>query len=95
MVLEQLWLDTLILGVDAVSAIDGASCDHDGEAGINSLMVRRADRVIVVATGDKVGTRSFARICESSAIDVLVTDQSAAGSELEALRALDVEIVIA
>ena len=46
MVLEQLWLDTLILGVQAVSARDGASCHHDGEAGINSLMVRRADRVI-------------------------------------------------
>jgi DeoR family transcriptional regulator of aga operon len=95
MVLEQLWLDTLILGVHAVSATDGASCNHDGEAGINSLMVRRADRVIVVATGDKVGKRSFARICESSAIHVLVTDQSAPEPELEALRALGVEIVIA
>ena len=95
MVLEQLWLDTLILGVHAVSATDGASCNHDGEAGINSLMVRRADRVIVVATGDKVGKRSFARICESSAIHVLVTDQSAPEPELEALRALDIEIVIA
>ena len=95
MVLEQLWLDTLILGVCAVSATDGASCDHDGEAGINSLMVRRADRGIVVATGDKVGKRSFARICESSAIHVLVTDQSAPEPELEALRALGIEIVIA
>lgn len=95
MVLEQLWLDTLILGVDAVSAIGGASCHHEGEAGINSLMVRRADRVIVVATGDKVGKRSFARICESSAIHVLVTDESAAGAELEALRVLGVETVIA
>jgi DeoR family transcriptional regulator, aga operon transcriptional repressor len=95
MVLEQLWLDTLVLGVDALSATDGASCDHDGEAGINSLMVRRADRVIVVTTGDKVGKRSFSRICESSAIDVLVTDASAPGPELEALAALGVQIVIA
>ena len=94
MVLEQLWLDTLILGVDALSATDGASCDHDGEAGINSLMVRRADRVIVVTTGDKVGKRSFARICRSSAIHVLVTDQTAAETELEALRAQGVETVI-
>ena len=95
MVLEQLWLDSLILGVDALSASDGASCDHDGEAGINSLMVRRADRVIVVTTGDKVGRRSFARICESSAIHVLVTDQSAPETELEAFRTLGIEIVIA
>lgn len=95
MVLEQLWLDTVILGVGALSANDGASCDHDGEAAINSLMVRRTARVIVVATGDKVGRRSFARICESSAIQVLVTDEAAPESELEALRALGVETVIA
>ena len=95
MVLEQLWLDTLVLGVDSLSATHGASCDHDGEAGINSLMVRRADRVIVVTTGDKVGKRSFSRICESSAIDVLVTDASAPGPELEALAALGVQVVIA
>lgn len=95
MVLEQLWLDTMILGVDAVSATDGASCHHDGDAGINSLMVRRADRVIVIATGDKVGKRSFAGICESSAIHVLVTDDTAPEPELEALRTLGVETVIA
>jgi DeoR family transcriptional regulator, aga operon transcriptional repressor len=94
MVLEQLWLDTLILGVDALTAADGASCDHDGEAGINSLMVRRASRVIVVTTGDKVGKRSFARICESPAIQVLVTDKSAAEPQLEALREAGIEIVI-
>ena len=94
MVLEQLWLDTLILGVDALAASDGASCSHDGEAGINSLMVRRADRVIVVTTGDKLGKRSFARICESSAIQVLVTDHTAPEPELEALRALGVQTVI-
>ena len=95
MVLEQLWLDTVILGVDAVSATDGASCHHEGEAGINSLMVRRSDRVIVVATGDKVGRRSFSRICESSAIQLLVTDETAPEPELEALRALGVQTVIA
>jgi DeoR family transcriptional regulator of aga operon len=48
-----------------------------------------------VTTGDKVGKRSFARICESSAIHVLVTDQTALEPELDALRALGVETVIA
>jgi len=61
MVLEQLWLDTLILGVDALSATDGASCSHDGEAGISSRMVRRADRVIAVvkAYTTRVGSGPF------------------------------------
>ena len=77
MVLGELWLDTVVLGVDGVSAAGGATCEHEGEAGINSLMVQRADRVVVVGTGDKVGRRAFARICSSEQIHVLVTDATA------------------
>ncbi len=66
MVLNELWLDTVFLGVDAVSALAGATCRHEGEAGINALMVQRADRVVVVATGEG-RRRAFARICPHGA----------------------------
>lgn len=92
MVLNELWLDTVFLGVDAVSAQAGATCRHEGEAGINALMVQRADRVVVVATGDKVGRRAFARICPTSRIDVLVTDKSAPDDEVRALQAAGVTV---
>jgi DeoR family transcriptional regulator of aga operon len=92
MVLNELWLDTVFLGVDAVSAQAGATCRHEGEAGINALMVERADRVVVVATGDKVGRRAFARICPTARIDVLVTDRTAPEDEVRALRAAGVTI---
>lgn len=86
MVLEQLWLDTLILGVDALSAATGATCQHEGEAGINALMVARADRVIVVATGEKIGGRGFARICQIADVDILVTDERADAAHLAQIR---------
>ena len=92
MVLGELWLDTVFLGVDAVSAPGGATCRHEGEAGINALMAQRADRVVVVATGDKVGRRAFARICPAPTIDVLVTDKSAPEDEVRALRAAGVDV---
>lgn len=92
LVLGELWLDLLILGVDGVAAAGGASCHHEGEAGINAMMVRRADRVVVVATGDKLGRRTFARICDAPAISVVVTDPSAAPAEVTALRAAGVEV---
>lgn len=92
MVLNELWLDTVFLGVDAVSALAGATCRHEGEAGINSLMVQRADRVVVVATGEKVGRRAFARICPTGRIDVLVTDETAPADEVRALRAAGVAV---
>ena len=94
MVLGELWLDTVVLGVDGVSAAGGATCEHEGEAGINSLMVQRADRVVVVATGDKVGRRAFARICSSEQIQVLVTDATAPPAALDEFRAAGVTVEI-
>jgi len=94
MVLGELWLDTVVLGVDAVSAAGGATCQHEGEAGINSLMVQRADRVVVVATGDKVGRRAFARICPSERISILVTDASAPPEALDELRTAGVSVEV-
>lgn len=94
MVLEHLWMNVLVLGVDAVSAAGGASCHHEGEAGINALMVQRADRVVVVATGDKVGTRSFARICRVGAVHTLVTDPTAPADQVRALRSEGVTVTV-
>ncbi len=92
MVLDELWLDTAFLGVDALSSQVGAACRHEGEAGISALMVQRADRVVVVATGDKVGRRAFARICPPAGVDLLVTDGSAPEDEVRALRAAGVTV---
>ncbi len=92
--MNQLWLDVLVLGVDAVSLAGGATCRHDDEAGVNATMVDRSARVVVVATGDKVGRTAFARICEASAVDALVTDASAPDDELVALRRTGVEVTV-
>jgi DeoR family transcriptional regulator of aga operon len=94
MVLAELWLDVVVLGVDAVSGAGGATCEHEGEAGINSLMVQRADRVVVVSTGDKVGRRAFARICTSERIEVLVTDDTAPEAALAEIRAAGVTVEV-
>jgi DeoR family transcriptional regulator of aga operon len=94
LVLAELWLDLLVLGVDGVSAAGGASCDHEGEAGVNAMMVQRADTVVVVATGDKLGRRTFARICDAARLAMVVTDPSAPPAEVEALRAAGVDVRI-
>lgn len=93
-VIDQLWLDLLILGVDGLDAVQGATCRHDEEASINASMVRRASRVAVVATGDKIGRTAFARICEITRVDTLVTDPSADATALGALRRAGVETVV-
>ncbi|OUZ11965.1 alkaline phosphatase [Aeromicrobium sp. PE09-221] len=76
--IEQLNLDLVFLGVDAISAEAGATTHHEGEASINAALAARARRVVVVADGSKVREQAaFVRICSIDAIDALVTDESA------------------
>lgn len=94
-VMEQLWLAVAVLGVNGLSAAGGASCRHEDEAGISALMAQRADRVVVVTTGDKVGRTSFARFVTAAEVDVLVTDDRADAGELERLADAGVDVVLA
>ncbi|WP_055587669.1 DeoR/GlpR family DNA-binding transcription regulator [Streptacidiphilus griseoplanus] len=73
-VLEEIILDVAVLGVNALDTARGAYVHHEGEARINRLLAERAQRVVVAADSSKIGKRAFARVCDLSRIDVLVTD---------------------
>ncbi|GAB2479695.1 DeoR/GlpR family DNA-binding transcription regulator [Jatrophihabitans fulvus] len=90
--LEDIAVEVLLLGVNALSAAGGAAAHNEGEAEINRLMVERAQRVVVVADGSKIGQRAFARICDINRVTCLVTDATAPPEELDALRAAGVEV---
>lgn len=94
LVLERLWLDVAILGVDAFSAAAGATCHFEAEAAISNEMATRAQRVVVVGTGDKIGRRTFAAICPAEAATTLVTDGTADEAALDTLRGLGVDVVV-
>ena len=93
--LGELWLDHLVLGADGVTTDTGVSCFHEGEAGINALMVERSGEVTVVAAAEKLGRRTFARICDIGAVRTLVTDESADPAYVEALRGKGVRVILA
>jgi DeoR family transcriptional regulator of aga operon len=92
LVLQQLWLDVAIVGVNALSAREGATCRHEEEAAIIRTMIERSKEVICVATGDKLGVRTFASICPAARIDHLVTTVDADRDEVDALREAGVEV---
>ncbi|UQA92060.1 DeoR/GlpR family DNA-binding transcription regulator [Streptomyces halobius] len=73
-VLNEVVLDTVILGVNAVDPQLGIMTHHEEEASFSKHFAERARRVIVVCDSSKMGRRAFARICALDAIDVLVTD---------------------
>ncbi|MBY8855663.1 DeoR/GlpR family DNA-binding transcription regulator [Nocardia sp. CA2R105] len=90
--MAQLHLDTLILGVNAITAVGGAQGRHLDESGINAEMVRRADRVVVVATAEKLETTALARICPIEDIDILVIDTAADPDAITAIREAGVRV---
>lgn len=71
--LSQLWIDVVILGVNGLSAREGATCHHEDEAAVSRLMVERARDVIVVAAESKLGERAFTEICDASQMTHIVT----------------------
>jgi len=93
--LKEVTLDIVLLGVDALDVELGAAAHHEGEAAMNSLMVARAKRVVVIADSSKLGGHAFARICPISKVEMLVTDSGAPESVLAAFRDAGVEVISA
>ena len=84
--LEGLNLDMVFLAVDGISPSAGLTTHHEIEAGTNRALLERARHVTVVADSSKIGKVAFARICQLSQVDELITDDGADCDALIALR---------
>jgi len=93
-ILADIHVDTLFLGVNAINT-EGAYTHHDGEAAINAALVEHAKRVYVTADHTKIGATAFARICDRSAIDTIITDSAPDEHTVAQLREAGVEVIIA
>ncbi|TQS42164.1 DeoR/GlpR family DNA-binding transcription regulator [Cryptosporangium phraense] len=93
--LEGLNIQIAVIGVDGISARGGLTTHDEIEAHTNACMIRRSDRVIVVADGSKVGRVHLAAICAIGDVSVLVTDESADAGGVEAIRRAGTEVVVA
>jgi DeoR family transcriptional regulator of aga operon len=91
-VLDEITMDVVFLGVDAVDPVHGAHAHHEGEASINRLMADHARRVVVAADSSKLGRHAFARICPPSAIATLITDTAAPPEVVAAFEAEGVTV---
>jgi DeoR family transcriptional regulator of aga operon len=90
--LEGLNLDIVFLAVNGISPSAGLTTHHEIEAGTNRALLRRARQVIVVADSSKIGKVAFARICQLSDVDELITDDGADADAVSALRESGVEV---
>jgi DeoR family transcriptional regulator, aga operon transcriptional repressor len=92
-VLDELSIDLMLLGVDALDPDRGAAAHHEGEASTNRMMTDRAHRVVVLADSSKLLKSAFARICRTSRIDTLITDTSADDAAVKSFQGRGVSVV--
>jgi len=76
-ILEEVTLDVMFLGVDALHHTLGATAHHEVEASTNRLMASRARKVVVLADSSKLDRSAFARICHVREIHTVITDAAA------------------
>lgn len=87
--------EAAVIGAAGVSARWGLTEISDEEAEIQRVAIERSERVIILADGSKIGAAASAVVGPVESGHTLVTDASAPGAELDALRALGLSIIIA
>jgi DeoR family transcriptional regulator of aga operon len=89
LVLGRVHADLALIGCNGVDAEAGVTNINLPEAEVKAAMIAAAARTVVIADGSKIGRVQLGYVADASAVDVLITDQSAPGAALAELRALD------
>lgn len=90
---RQINVATAIVGTDGISAEGGVTTHDDIESKTNHSMIERAQRVIVVADGSKVGQKALAQLASINEVHVLITDSTADPAALASIQRAGVEVI--
>ncbi|MCB1440369.1 MAG: DeoR/GlpR transcriptional regulator [Nitratireductor sp.] len=84
--------DRAVISVAAMSSsIGGWDASHE-EAQVARAMIDNSHSLTVLADSTKFGRRAAFKVCEVEAIDLLITDSRANGSDITAIKQRGVEI---
>ena len=91
--LSQYQVSKAVLSIDGIDE-NGIMTIHPEESAIAEIMIRRAQRRIILADGSKVGKTGFCTICDLSNVNALITDSSADSERIQAIRDKGVQVRI-
>jgi DeoR family transcriptional regulator, aga operon transcriptional repressor len=80
--IEAFNLDIAIVGVDGVDVRTGCTTYDHAEAMTNAALVQRAAKTVVVADTSKLGRTGFARICDVSDVETIITDDATSDEQV-------------
>jgi DeoR/GlpR family transcriptional regulator of sugar metabolism len=90
--LSQVVIHTLFIGADGIDAKSGPTCYSPEEASVNSAMVRHARRRIAVVDHTKFGKIAGWRICQTSDLDLVITDSGATDAMLVPFEKMNLQV---
>lgn len=93
-ILNNISCSKLFLGVDGIDLEYGLSTTNLEEAELNKKMLNAAQKVIVLADSSKFGKKSFARICDLSQVDELITDSGISNTIMKKLEEKDIKVTV-
>lgn len=92
--LEEMHADILFLGVDGFDLEAGITTPNFLESRVNRAMVKAARKVVAVCDSSKFNRRSLSRIVPPDAVHQVITDRGLPQEIAEALKALNVDLVL-
>lgn len=92
--LKTITADKLFLGVDGIDFQYGLTTPNILEARVNSMMIKAAEEVILLADSSKFGRRSLGVIDSLDSIDRIITDKNISESDLKRLSEIGIEVLI-
>lgn len=93
--LSEFTCSKLFLGVDGIDLEFGLTTTSSMEASINQIMIKSAQKIIVLADSSKFGKKGFGRICGLEDVDQIITDSGIDEKTKTRLHELGVDVTIA
>lgn len=88
-------VDKVILGVSGLSLDAGITAPDEEKAEMKKLMIKNSKELIVVADHTKINKQSLRSVCSLECVSTLVTDYKAFETDLEKLRVLGINVIVA
>lgn len=95
MILRDCSFSKFFIGVDGIDFDFGFSTTDLREAELNRLMMKAAQKTIVLADSSKFGRRGFAKIGDLEEIDLIITDSDISPKDEKRIHDLGIDLVIA
>ena len=92
--LRDMHADILFLGVDGFDLEIGLTTPNVMESRVNRAMVKAASTVVAVCDSTKFNRRSLSKIVDASAIHHVITDNNLPTVTAEALRSLNIRLML-